>query len=89
MNKLTVDLIIEYFNEIAMYYVIQEDQSGYDMLDLQCKERFNVDKFTWVEKIYNYYKHEFKIENHGDQFYKNQVLGVLSQAYEDLESESE
>ena len=89
MNRLTVDLIIEDFNEIAMYYVVEEDEWGYDMLDLQCKERFNVDKFTWVEKIYNYYKNEFKLDSHGDLFYKNQVLSVLSQAYEDLESESE
>lgn len=58
LSEMTVEEIVEDFNDFAMYKVLKESRKKYKIQDMQSYDIFTVNKKEWYEKIIKYWIEE-------------------------------
>lgn len=58
LSEMTVEEIVEDFNDFAMYNVLKESRKRYKIKDMQLNDVFTVKKKDWYEKIIKYWIEE-------------------------------
>lgn len=58
LSEMTVEEIVEDFNDFAMYKVLKESRKRYKIKDMQLNDVFTVKKKDWYEKIIKYWIEE-------------------------------
>ena len=58
LSEMTVEEIVEDFNDFAMYQVLKESRKRYKIKDMQLNDVFTVKKKDWYEKIIAYWLEE-------------------------------